>query len=153
MFFLVFKEDSRFAPKNLDINQDSIFGCALLDQNTRTDMEKPAYMHALHVGTVTKNLGNFKLKECFWCKNMFFLQIIRENENDCKEKGLSCKQCITFHAKLCSFGTQFFHALKKTWWLMMGINIFLGLGHFDIYKFEFTEYLRKNITQIIWDIT
>ena len=32
---------------------------------------------------------------------------------------------------------------------MISVKISLGLGHFDIYKLEFSEYLRKNITQTI----
>ena len=30
----------------------------------------------------------------------------------------------------------------------MGVNSSLVLGHFDIYQFEFAEYLRKYITKI-----
>ena len=30
----------------------------------------------------------------------------------------------------------------------MGVNTSLGLGHFDIYKFEFAEYLGKEKNQI-----
>ena len=61
---------------------------------------------------------------------------------------------VFFFTKLCtpySFETQFFcilTCLKWTIGLVMGVRISLGLGHFDIYKFEFTEYLRKSITKL-----